>query len=200
MSGLSVSRASHSCPQQTESPLSPFLTATQPVPPLTSSQTPSIVRNKGKVVPEHFMQALLAGRNLSPRHSSPAGSSQEQNDDCAYLGQTLKREALWKLGTGWKWETMCILQRQHQRDSRPALEFRASSVLGGAMRRSEESCWNIARLLKSDCQISEHSTEALFHLHLLSRHTEGCLSICSALALHAHAYHSPRESAGKPSG
>lgn len=45
------------------------------------------------------MQALLAGRNLTEVTGilPPAGSSQEQNDDnddCAYLGQTLKRGAL----------------------------------------------------------------------------------------------------------
>lgn len=59
---------------------------------------------------------------------------------------------------------LCILQKQHQRNSRPALEFRVSSVCGGAARGSEESCWYVTQLLKSDCQTFEHRTEAFFHL------------------------------------
>lgn len=60
---------------------------------------------------------------------------------------------------------LCILQKQHQRNSRPALESGPPvcvCVCRAAVRGSEESCWNVTQLLKSDCQTFEHRTVAFF--------------------------------------
>ena len=90
---------------------------------------------------------------------------------------------------------------------RQASPAEASSVcvclcVWGAVRSSQESCWNIAQLLKSDCQIFEHRTEAFFHpppcVLDTQAHTQKAVSLFVVHSLSVHMLIiQPRESAVK---
>lgn len=141
---------------QTESPLSPWLTPTNQPHHSPAHKSLPLSETKVKGVPHTSSQALLTGKNLIKVTGilPPAGSSQEQNDDCA-SGPNIKERSTVGIRYGLENEKQGSVHsaetalRKHQ----PAWELRASSRV---VKGSEESSWKVTQLPKSDGKTTEH--------------------------------------------